>query len=118
VPIDLETSVGQVRLLIADTTEGSFTFTDVEIQAFLNLEGGVVKAAAALALETLASNEALVSKKIRTQDLQTDGPAVAKELRERAVALRDQADREASPAGIDIVDFDPSAWWSTAELAE
>ena len=35
----------------------------------------------AAALRTIAASEVLVSKKIRTQDLQTDGPAVAAELR-------------------------------------
>jgi len=55
-----------------------------------------------------------LSKKIRTQDLQTDGPAVAEELRKRAEALRKQADTidpaTGEPFAFDIVDYDPLAW--------
>jgi hypothetical protein len=55
--------------------------------------------AAAAALDTIASNEALVQKKIRSLDLQTDGPAVAKELRAHAAELRRQAEEEDTAAG-------------------
>ena len=113
--IDYSTSLGQVRLLIADVDEtGLLLFTDAQINAFLTLESGNVRLAAAQALDTIASSEALVSKKIRTQDLQTDGPAVAAELRERAAALREQADTidpaTGEPFAFDIVDYDPNAW--------
>jgi hypothetical protein len=86
------TDVGTVRLLISDTSpeNGGRIFTDTEIQAFLDLEGGAVKLAAAQALDAIASNEAMVSKRIRTLDLQTDGPAVAKALRDHAANLREQ----------------------------
>jgi hypothetical protein len=84
--------VSNVRLLISDTSPASSgqIFTDAEIQAFLDLEDGGVKLAAAQALDAIASNEAMVSKRIKTLDLQTDGPAVAKSLREHASALREQ----------------------------
>lgn len=81
--------IGLVRLLISDLAEPP-TFSNFEIQAFLTLEGDVVKLAAAQALDAIASNEALVSKRIRTLDLQTDGPAVAKALRDHANSLREQ----------------------------
>lgn len=90
---DLETAIGQVRLLISDTDLNAVVFADAEIDGFLVLEDENVRLAAAQALDTIASNEALVSKKIRTQNLQTDGPAVAKELRERAASLRAQNDQ-------------------------
>lgn len=77
-----------VRLLISDL-DADPVFTDAEIEAFLALEGPV-KLAAAQALDTMASNEAMVSKKIRTLDLQTDGPAVAASLRASATELRRQ----------------------------
>lgn len=77
-----------IRLLINDLSIPP-TFSDTELAQFFLLEGGV-KLAAATALDVLASNEALVSKRIRTLDLQTDGPAVAKTLREHAVLLREQ----------------------------
>ena len=91
---DLSDSVGKVRLLIMDNAAADYLFEDAEISALLAMEGNVVRRGAALALETMASNEAYVSKRIRILDLQTDGPAVAKELRERAKMLRDLADRD------------------------
>ncbi|MEV1013773.1 hypothetical protein AB0I89_23770 [Micromonospora sp. NPDC049801] len=114
-PIDLTTPVGLVRLLIADMNEADPLFTDTEIEAFFTLEGGVKRAAAA-ALETIARSELLISKKITTQDLSTDGPAVAAELRAQAKALRDQARQDtddvvggADAWAISVADFDPDA---------
>lgn len=86
---DLATDRGKVRLLAADADATTYVFEDEEIDAFLGLEGDV-QLAAAVALETLASSEALIKQKIKLLDLQTDGPAVAKELRERAADLRAQ----------------------------
>lgn len=89
-PVDVTTPLGQVRLLINDTTD-SPVFSDPEIAAFLLLEGQNVKLAAAQALDTIADDEALTSKVIRTQDLSTDGASVAEGLRQRAQQLRDDA---------------------------
>lgn len=63
--------------------------TDIEIQGMLDLEGDV-KLAAAACLDIIASSEAMLQKKIRNLDFDTDGPAVAKSLREHAKTLRDQ----------------------------
>jgi hypothetical protein len=109
---DPSTDIGMVRLLIPDNDEDRPLFDrDAQITAFLTLEGGNVRLAAAQALDVIASSEALVSKKIRTQDLATDGPAVAKELRERATELRRQVDEGYGDddAGFQIIDFDPWA---------
>jgi hypothetical protein len=89
--LDPDTDIGQVRLLAADVDEDSLLFTDAQIGAFLALESGVKRAAAA-ALETIATSEVLISKVIRTQDLATDGAKVSAELRARAAGLRAQAD--------------------------
>lgn len=88
---------GKVRLLIGDIRSdvpGSPIFQDEEIDAFLSIEGGTVKLAAALAAETIAFNEALVLKKLTLLGghVETDGPAVAKELRASAAAWREQVD--------------------------
>lgn len=88
---DPTTDAGKVRLLISDVDPADEIFDDDEIAAFLALEGDNVRLAAAQALDTIASNEALVAKKQRTLDLDTDGPAVAKALREHAAQLRAQA---------------------------
>ena len=89
--IDYATASGQVRLLINDTDDAVPVFSDEEINAFLALEGDSVKRAAAQALDTIADDEALTSKVIRTQDLSTDGAKVADALRKRAAGLRSQA---------------------------
>lgn len=90
---DVTTPLGQVRLLINDTTADP-VFADTDVAAFLAMEGDNVKRAAAQALDTIADDEALTSKAIRTQDLATDGPKVAESLRKRATALRAQADAD------------------------
>jgi hypothetical protein len=100
----------QVRLLISDTDTANRIFSTLELADFLSLNGDSVRRAAAQALDTLAANEAMVSKKIRTQDLQTDGPAVAEALRKQAAELRRQADQgegDAESTGFEIVEYEP-----------
>jgi hypothetical protein len=112
-----------VRLLISDTNDASPVFTDAEISAFITLAGSNVRLAAAEALDTLASNEVMVSKVIKTQDLQTDGAKVAAELRARATTLREQAanyDATGAVFAFDIADYRPEVnWcWPDHELSE
>lgn len=87
---------GKVRLLAADTPteDGEAVFDDDEIDAFLALRGGDPVLAAASALRAVAASEALLSKKIRLQDVETDGPAVSRELRLQADRLEEQADSD------------------------
>lgn len=87
-----DTQVGMVRLLLNDVDEGTAVFSDDEIGMFLALEGQSIKRAAAQAIDTNASDQALAMKVLKTQDLSTDGAAVAKALREHADRLRAQAD--------------------------
>lgn len=95
-------SVQQVRDLIPDIEEidwnddgtPSFLFTDGQIQTYLSLNDNSVKRAVADAVEVLATSEAYISKKIKTEDLETDGPAVANAMLNRARQLRQSADRE------------------------
>lgn len=87
---DTTTALGRVRLLATDTDDDRPIFNDAEIEAFLALNDSEVLLSAAMALETIASNEALVQKRITMLDLSTDGPATAKALRDGAKALRDQ----------------------------
>lgn len=120
-PYDPSTDIGRVRLLINDTADSSPVFNDTEIQAFLDLNAASVKRAAAEALGALASNEALLSKVITTQDLSTDGSKVSAALLARAADLRKQADAaDDNTYGMDIVDFDPWAGYRCGpdELAE
>lgn len=117
ITVDPSTDIGRVRLLATDLSEDEPLFTDEQIEAFLSVESDSVKRAAALALETIAVSEVLISKVLTTSDgLRTDGAKVADSLLKRAKTLRDQADVEAGDPddyGIDIVDFDPWAAYRT-----
>lgn len=112
ITVDPTTDIGLVRLLCTDLDEVSPLFDDAQITAFLAMNGDRVKKAAAMALDTIAVSEVLISKVIRTQDLQTDGAKVAAELRARAKALRDEdtADEDDDDTyGLEIVNYDPWA---------
>lgn len=64
--------------------------SDEQIEMFLELNEDNVRLAAADALDTIASSEALIQKRLKLLDLETDGPAVAKAMREHAKTLRAQ----------------------------
>lgn len=101
---DPTSDVGLVRLLLNDVDEASEVFTDVEIQAFLDLEGGNVKRAAAQAIDTNADDQALASKILKDHQISTDGAKLADSLRKRAAELRRQADE--GDGYFEVVDFD------------
>ena len=120
-PPNPETAVGQVRLLISDIVlrsdpmfpdaDAEYLFSDAFISGFLTINSGSVHYAAADALTTIATNEALVSKKIRKENLQTDGPAVANALRllaqdYRARGNKLQETEDAADGTFVIVDFE------------
>lgn len=92
--IDYNSPRGQVRLLTADLDEAKPLLSDELLEGYLQMEGQKVLRAAAAALDAMATSDILISRKIRTQDLQTDGPAVAAALRAQAQALRIRADAE------------------------
>jgi hypothetical protein len=97
---DLATDVGKVRLLLMDLDSTRPIFTDdAQIQVFLDIEGDV-KSAAALGMETIAGNRALVLQVIKLMDLETDGLSVAKSLLLVADRLRSTAAEDW--AGIDF----------------
>jgi hypothetical protein len=81
---DVTTPRGQVRLLLNDVDAATAVFQDAEIDAFLALEGASVKLAAAQAIDTNATNEALASKVIKDHQQQTDGAKVADAMRKHA----------------------------------
>jgi hypothetical protein len=81
--------IALVRLYIADLGAGDEQLlTDEQLTVLLDANGEAVRLAAADALEAIAASEVLVSKKIRTQTLTTDGPAVSAELRALAARQR------------------------------
>lgn len=80
-----------VRLLIGDTSPNTADqlFTDNDLAMVIQREGAL-KLGAATLLDRIAGSELLLGKKITSQDLSTDGVAVARELRAMAKDLRDQ----------------------------
>ena len=92
--VEYNEPVQQVRLIIGDTNSDDPDFDDDQIRGFLSIARDSVLRAAADALDAIATNEALLSKKLTTQDRATDGPAVADALRKHAVALRGRAKEE------------------------
>ncbi len=98
---------GQVRLLIKDTVIGTAVFTDEELDALLLMEASNVKRSAALALETMASNDAYVLKVVKLLDITTDGARVSDALLKRAAELRAQADFEdaGTDGGFDVAEM-------------
>lgn len=124
-PPDLTSPVGRVRKYIPDLVmlddpknpeaDPEYYFNDAEIMGFLteytaDLEDPAryqVMFAAADAIDALANNEALVLKKIKTEDLETDGGTVANALRTGARALRSRAKEEEAEEQVmfDIIPF-------------
>jgi hypothetical protein len=90
---DPTTDLGKVRMLIPDRVEETLIFQDEEIEAYLSMNDSNFRRAAAEALETIASDEALTLKVITTLDLSTNGASLSSALLERAKVLRAQADR-------------------------
>jgi hypothetical protein len=122
-PPDYATVVGQIRLLIPDVDQlgdpadvsvtPAYIFNDSQIQAFATLYSNNVKRAAAQAKLVLATSEALISKVIKTDDLQTDGAKLGAELRAQAAELRAQADQDDFSDAFDafeVVDFNRNAF--------
>ena len=104
-----------VRLLIGDSDAAIFDDTEL---AVLIRQGGSVLYGAADALDAIATSEVLLSKKITTQDLSTDGPAVAAELRKQAAALRARARAEVAEIAEEAWAFTTVSSYPPSSLAE
>lgn len=113
--IDYTTPEGQIRLLIPDTAEPHL-FTDEELKAYYAMSRDNIKRAAANALDAIASSTVMLLKLVKTDDLTVDGPAVGKELRLRAKAMREEADaddlEDAMAEGFQIINpvYVPDVW--------
>lgn len=117
-PVAFNTNVGRVRLLIPDIEERSdprdlrlppaYLFTDEQIQAFLDINNGNVKRAAADAKNTIATVQALLLKVLSTDDKSTDGAKLGAELRAQAKRLMDEADSDDKRSlGFDVAEWTP-----------
>lgn len=117
-----DAQLGIMRVLIPDTEEvfdGETLFEDKDLQNYFTAGGGSVLRAAGLAVLAISNSEALISKVIGTQDLQTDGAKVAEAMRKNAQLLFDRADAEEAQADsfyFNVVDY--GGTWERPELTE
>lgn len=116
------TTILIIRTLIPDTEtvfDGTTLFTDTEIGHYYTAGRGSVLRAAGFAVLAIATSEAIISKVIRTQDLQTNGATLAEALRKQAETFFKRADAEDAIDGgfyFEIVDFQQG--WGHPELTE
>ena len=94
--IDYTEPVGKVRALIPDIDEADPILSDAQITAYLSVVEDNVLRATALALRTISNEINLILKYVKTDDLSTNGPAVAAELRQNADRFDKAADDAAS----------------------
>lgn len=88
---DPTTNIGRIRRTLPDKTEDDAFWTDEELQSFLDDEDNNWRRATALALETMATDDLLVLKVIRIQNLETNLDRAMTALLKRAATLREQA---------------------------
>ena len=116
--IDFTTPIGQVRLLTADFDESAPLLADEHLHGYLAMHAGSVNRAAADVMDAMATSESLLAKAISTQDLSTDGPKVAADLRKRAAELRARADTEEATALGEVFEVIPFHPYCKPEGAE
>lgn len=87
---DLSTSVGKVRLNVNDRTSPA-TFSDEEIQSFLDQNGGDVNLATSMLFYTLAASSTGSGGSIRAGEYSEDLSNQAKQYLDMAKAFAEQA---------------------------
>lgn len=121
--IDYTSSIGQVRVLIPDLrkledlrdlrNEPRYLFTDDEILAFLAVNNGNVKRAAADACDAIGMDKALQLLVLKTDDKQTDGAKLLDAIVKRAKTLREQAkEDDENNLSFDVImpSYEPVDW--------
>lgn len=121
--IDYTSPIGQVRVLIPDLrkledlrdlrNEPRYLFTDDEILAFLAINSGNVKRAAADACDAIGMDKALQLLVLKTDDKQTDGAKLLDAIVKRARTLREQAkEDDENNLSFDVIlpSYEPVDW--------
>lgn len=121
--IDYTSPIGQVRVLIPDLrkledlrdlrNESRYLFTDDEILAFLAVNNGNVKRAAADACDAIGMDKALQLLVLKTDDKQTDGAKLLDAIVKRAKTLREQAkEDDENNLSFDVImpSYEPVDW--------
>lgn len=104
--------VDTVALLAFAGKANEKVLNGLQLQALLDLNGGVMRLAAADALEVVASDRVLTLSVVGTPEVNVDGAKVSAELRARAQALREQHYElvDADVSAFDVIDFAPYPW--------
>lgn len=121
--IDYTSPIGQVRVLIPDLrkledlrdlrNEPRYLFTDDEILAFLAVNNGNAKRAAADACDAIGMDKALQLLVLKTDDKQTDGAKLLDAIVKRAKTLREQAkEDDENNLSFDVImpSYEPVDW--------
>lgn len=121
--IDYTSPIGQVRVLIPDLrkledlrdlrNEPRYLFTNDEILAFLAVNNGNVKRAAADACDAIGMDKALQLLVLKTDDKQTDGAKLLDAIVKRAKTLREQAkEDDENNLSFDVImpSYEPVDW--------
>lgn len=121
--VDYTSPIGQVRVLIPDLrkledlrdlrNEARYLFTDDEILAFLAVNNGNVKRAAADACDAIGMDKALQLLVLKTDDKQTDGAKLLDAIVKRAKTLREQAkEDDENNLSFDVImpSYEPVDW--------
>lgn len=121
--IEYTSPIGQVRVLIPDLrkledlrdlrNESRYLFTDDEILAFLAVNNGNVKRAAADACDAIGMDKALQLLVLKTDDKQTDGAKLLDAIVKRAKTLREQAkEDDENNLSFDVImpSYEPVDW--------
>lgn len=121
--IDYTSPIGQVRVLIPDLrkledlrdlrNEPRYLFTDDEVLAFLAVNNGNVKRAAADACDAIGMDKALQLLVLKTDDKQTDGAKLLDAIVKRAKTLREQArEDDENKLSFDVImpSYEPVDW--------
>lgn len=113
-----------VRTLIPDTdaiygdAENEYLFTDDQITRFFRLGNDNAKHAAGLAMIAVGNSEALISKVIVSQDLETDGAKAQKEWREAGKLLIQQATADSQWDGFELINYRQGWYPAVPELTD
>ena len=115
---DLGTILGQVRMLIQD--QAGTLFSDEELAVIIaDTTAGGKYEAAALALETIGNNKALLAQAISIGRYSSNTSDAARHCREAAAAMRDMCGTgAAATAEISVTDFSARRIVVNRELRE
>lgn len=124
VPVNYNTLAGKVRVLVGDTDPtnvvgpiGEYAwYSDAELEALGDLNRNSPKRTAIWVLSQVAISQAMLLKKWTSEDLQVDGPAIAKGIEATLRRLAKEADEEEAALGegefFDVVDLNTGGYLS------